>query len=47
MQEMCSESKGHVWCRSANFAVSRDEIHRVVVLSVHVFIVVMYEVIKL
>ena len=46
MQEMCSENKGHIWSRSANFAVARDEIHHVLVLSVHVFVVVIYGVIK-
>jgi len=30
----------------AKFAVSRDEIHHVLVLSVHIFIVVIYGVIK-
>jgi hypothetical protein len=43
---MCSENKGHVWARSASIAFSRDKIHHILVLSVHIFFVVMYGVIK-
>ena len=38
--------QGIYGARSANFAVSRVEIHHVLVLSVHIFIVVMYGVTK-
>jgi len=38
--------QGMYGARSANFTVSRDKIHHVLVLSVHIFIVVVYGVMK-
>jgi hypothetical protein len=45
-RECVLKVQGMYGARSANFAVSRDEMHHILLLSVHIFIVVMYGVIK-
>jgi hypothetical protein len=45
-RECVLKVQGMYGARSAKFSVSRDEIHHVLVLAVHILFVVMYGVIK-